>query len=117
MDRSYASNSQNSHGQYYEYGEWILVVYCHCNHKLKLQTSWTKANPGRRFWQCPMFKREVSCGFMQWFDQPMSNKPKMIIPGLLTKINCHEEEIQNLTMQLQESEKMMKNLKLGICTP
>uniref|UniRef100_A0A8R7QXY0 GRF-type domain-containing protein n=1 Tax=Triticum urartu TaxID=4572 RepID=A0A8R7QXY0_TRIUA len=40
-------------------------VNCYCSRKASLLTSWTDANPGRRYLCC---SRAMRCGFWRWFD-------------------------------------------------
>ncbi|KAJ1400058.1 Zinc finger, GRF-type [Sesbania bispinosa] len=41
---------------------------CYCGLKLVCLTSRTKENPGRRFYTCPMPRREQQCGFFRWLE-------------------------------------------------
>lgn len=43
------------------------------------------------------------CGFFTWFDPPICSRSKAIIPGLLRRINRHEEEIESLEAKLRGS--------------
>ncbi|WOH12726.1 hypothetical protein DCAR_0832234 [Daucus carota subsp. sativus] len=60
---------------------------CSCGLSPVLRTSWTDANPGRRFWGC-------SCNFHLWHDPAVGDRAKNIIPGLLRKIQRLEEEMK-----------------------
>ncbi|CAH9069248.1 unnamed protein product [Cuscuta europaea] len=93
--------SRNSQREYYIYGEWILITCCHCGHELKLLTTWSSENPGRGFFQCPNYERHGGCNFMEWFDPPMCQRAKRIIPELLKRINRQDEEIRSLEMKLK----------------
>ncbi|KAL8064380.1 hypothetical protein ABFX02_01G085800 [Erythranthe guttata] len=58
---------------------------CSCGLEVVVQTSWTTTNPGRRFVCCP--KRGAGkCKFFFWCDTEIGRRAKLIIPGLLRKI-------------------------------
>nr|XP_017221678.1 PREDICTED: uncharacterized protein LOC108198434 [Daucus carota subsp. sativus] len=67
----------------------------HDNHQV-LRTSWTDANPGRRFWGCSQYMRNQrrGCNFHLWHDPAVGDRAKNIIPGLLRKIQRLEEEMK-----------------------
>ncbi|WMV41683.1 hypothetical protein MTR67_035068 [Solanum verrucosum] len=48
----------------------MLGVKICCKHGdlLSMQTSWSKDNPGQRFWSCPRY-RENTCNFFRWRDR------------------------------------------------
>ena len=48
---SSSSSNRNSAGL----GKGSRNVYCYCGDKMKVRTSWTKTNPGRRFIGCPNY--------------------------------------------------------------
>ncbi|CAB4316303.1 unnamed protein product [Prunus armeniaca] len=66
---------------------------CFCGGFVRLETSWTKDNPGRRLWTCC---RKRGCGYFDWFDPQMSAWSKMIIPGLLKRIDKANDELKSL---------------------
>ncbi|KAK9290541.1 hypothetical protein L1049_008711 [Liquidambar formosana] len=49
-------------------------------------TSWTENNLGRRFYGCPNYKANGSCGYFKWLDPPICIRARRIIPGLLKRI-------------------------------
>ncbi|CAL8106805.1 unnamed protein product [Prunus armeniaca] len=53
----------------------------------EIQTSWTAAHPGRRFYICGRNR----CRYWEWGDPQMCERSKQIIPGLLRKINMMED--------------------------
>ncbi|KAL0398485.1 UNVERIFIED_CONTAM: hypothetical protein Sradi_2191800 [Sesamum radiatum] len=59
-----------------------------------MRTSWTKDNPGRRFYNCSIGRG--NCAFFAWEDPPICARSKLIIPGLLRKINALEDKVANL---------------------
>ncbi|KAJ4813130.1 GRF zinc finger protein [Rhynchospora pubera] len=68
---------------------------CHCNELAVLKTSWTIANPGRRFLGCPNYdglNPGRSCGFFFWYDAPVQDRAKEVINGLLGRLNNLERE-------------------------
>ncbi|KAM0046911.1 putative DNA topoisomerase transcription factor GRF family [Helianthus debilis subsp. tardiflorus] len=67
-------------------------VICDCGSGTILLTSWTRSNPGRRFYSCV----GGTCGFVTWADPPICARASQIIPGLLRNIN--ENEAKNRTM-------------------
>ncbi|KAK1430141.1 hypothetical protein QVD17_12682 [Tagetes erecta] len=59
---------------------------CSCGSCTTIRTSWTEANPGRRFHCC-----RSGCGFVEWLDPKMCERSRIVIPGLLKRINeCQE---------------------------
>ncbi|WMV39750.1 hypothetical protein MTR67_033135 [Solanum verrucosum] len=40
-------------------------VLCHCRVVVKMNTSWTQSNPGRRFLCCKTSKARDGCGYFQ----------------------------------------------------
>ncbi|KAL8478359.1 hypothetical protein ACS0TY_030318 [Phlomoides rotata] len=75
----------------------------YCRRRARIHTSWTDENPGRRFATC-MNSRKNGCSFWKWNDDPMCQRSKMIIPGLLRRINANEAEIKKLK-KIQKKEK------------
>ena len=68
--------------------------FCHCGRLAILKTSWTDDNPGRRFFGYT--KKRSGCGFFRWEDPPMCARAKVIIPGLLRKLNRMEDKIAQM---------------------
>ena len=69
---------------------------CHCEIPSELQTSWTEANPGRRFYGCGRYKAENDCNFFKWYDPSPPERFWRVINGLLRKSNTLHEEIEAL---------------------
>ncbi|BFG30821.1 hypothetical protein CerSpe_170950 [Prunus speciosa] len=68
---------------------------CHCGKMAVMVTSWTDANPSRRFQVCPKSKKgrgQRVCQFWEWYDPEMCPDSKVVITGLLRKIHKLEEE-------------------------
>ncbi|KAG8379460.1 hypothetical protein BUALT_Bualt07G0090800 [Buddleja alternifolia] len=77
---------------------------CDCRHPktARVRTSWTNDNPGRRFKCCA----DGKCDFFTWFDPPMCARSKLIIPGLLRRLNRQEEEIRKLQQSCKTVEEV-----------
>ncbi|KAL2559507.1 uncharacterized protein Fot_04246 [Forsythia ovata] len=58
-------------------------VICYCGQLTILKTSWTEANPGRRFRGCKFYGRPDACDFFSWLDPPAHLRYKSVINGLL----------------------------------
>ncbi|WMV29520.1 hypothetical protein MTR67_022905 [Solanum verrucosum] len=66
----------------------MLGVKICCKHGdlLSMQTSWSKDNPGRRFWSCPCY-RENACNFFRWRDrEDVDIRSKFVILRLANRI-------------------------------
>ncbi|PWA39777.1 zinc finger, GRF-type [Artemisia annua] len=75
----------------------VNEVLCLCKEGATMQqaitrTSWTSANPGRRFYGCP--DEGSSCRWIGWYDPKMCARSRMIIPGLLRGRNELEEILE-----------------------
>ncbi|XP_059292575.1 uncharacterized protein LOC132046045 [Lycium ferocissimum] len=69
---------------------------------LKMQTSWSDCNPGRRFWSCPHYGA-TNCKFFKWRDkQSVDERSKFIIPRLVNKIKELEENYERVRLHLAE---------------
>ncbi|KAL8193322.1 hypothetical protein R6Q57_026903 [Mikania cordata] len=65
------------------------LVMCLCGSSTSCTTSWTRRNPGRRFYCCK--KKGKGCGFVAWADPPIYPRSMEVIPGLLSRCNKYEE--------------------------
>ncbi|KAK1422121.1 hypothetical protein QVD17_25015 [Tagetes erecta] len=79
----------------------MVNVLCSCGCATSIRTSWTSANPGRRFHCCV-----AECGFVSWSDPPMCPRAKSVIPGLLVSLNKSQEfgatmVVENIGMGMQ----------------
>ncbi|VFQ70278.1 unnamed protein product [Cuscuta campestris] len=52
---SSSNYSFNSTRMICDYGEWLEVPTCRCRKEMKILTSWTDKDPGRRMWKCDEF--------------------------------------------------------------
>ncbi|PIN21872.1 DNA topoisomerase [Handroanthus impetiginosus] len=73
--------------------------FCYCRKVARLRTSWTDANPGRRFFNCS--STASGCDFFCWKDPPMCNRVLLVIPGLLRKLNQIENELSNMKKKVK----------------
>ena len=64
----------------------IMAERCLCGNWLVAKTAWTELNDGRRFVSCER------CRFFRWLDEPLCDRTRSIIPGLLRKINKLEAQ-------------------------
>ncbi|KAG8362706.1 hypothetical protein BUALT_BualtUnG0048900 [Buddleja alternifolia] len=71
---------------------------CDCGHLGTVKTSWTNDNPGRRFLIC----ERIECGKFKWWDPPMCSRSKPIIPGLLRRLNRHEDEMAKVELKMKK---------------
>ncbi|KAL4311510.1 hypothetical protein GQ457_01G005740 [Hibiscus cannabinus] len=69
---------------------------CYCGVPAALRTSWTKDNPGRRFFGCPNFQKKIrNCRFFKWFDAEIPDRSKVVIVGLLKSKGAMEKARKN----------------------
>lgn len=61
---------------------------CVCGAWINAKTAWTSLNAGRRFISCDR------CRYFRWLDAPLCERARIIIPGLLRRIN-HLESLQS----------------------
>ncbi|XP_060973823.1 uncharacterized protein LOC133039487 [Cannabis sativa] len=87
-----------------------MTVKCRCRppKRSMIFTSWTDANPGRRFMRCPLYNQVGGCKFWEWYDPPMCERAAVVIPGLLRKIGKLEDELSSMTSKIAELSSMSK---------
>ncbi|RAL52227.1 hypothetical protein DM860_016076 [Cuscuta australis] len=76
-----------------------------CGKDMKMLTSWTKSNPGRRFWTCAG-NGTRKCKSWDWIDPEICDRAKKIIPGLLDKINEKDREMEKLKNRNKQKKRM-----------
>ncbi|KAL0366960.1 UNVERIFIED_CONTAM: hypothetical protein Sradi_3586100 [Sesamum radiatum] len=76
-----------------------VVRTCLCGLEVVVRTSWTNANPDRRFRGCPG-EGGSYCNVFQWVDPPMCPRAKEIIPDLIAKIADKDVQLTELRQQL-----------------
>ncbi|KAL0401317.1 UNVERIFIED_CONTAM: hypothetical protein Slati_4161600 [Sesamum latifolium] len=81
--------------EYTSTGDSGVVRTCFCGFEVIVRTSWTNSNPGRQFRDCPVITYVFGsyCRVFQWVDPPMCRRAKEIIPGLLSRINDQERQL------------------------
>ncbi|KAB1222987.1 hypothetical protein CJ030_MR2G020038 [Morella rubra] len=65
---------------------------CNCELTAPLKTSWTDANPGRRFFGCAKYDGKV-CGFYEWFDLHTCPRGMEVGPHLVKKNKALQAEL------------------------
>ncbi|CAN1149676.1 hypothetical protein LINPERPRIM_LOCUS38714 [Linum perenne] len=78
---------------------------CVCGAEVVLLTSWTVENPRRRFFRCgSMTKGSVSRTrhYFAWFDDPIPFRAKVVINGLLRKLETMENTIDGESIDGEE---------------
>ena len=94
-------------------------IHCYYGNEARVMTLWTNLNPGIRFLGCQNYKvilclfinffkfilgvfvdicsnlvqKYGGCGFFLWYDGPMCDRSKQIIPGLLNVVKKKENEV------------------------
>ncbi|XP_044453063.1 uncharacterized protein [Triticum aestivum] len=76
-------------------------VNCYYGRKAPLLTSWTDANPGRRYLCCS--RATQGCGFWRWFDPRASPYLRQLLLDLRSKIVRMEGENALLHMSLEQA--------------
>ncbi|KAL3849241.1 hypothetical protein ACJIZ3_011123 [Penstemon smallii] len=80
------------------------VRTCYCGNIVRIFTSKTPTNPGRRFLRC-IGKQGQRCSFFEWVDDEVA-----IIPGLLQRMKYVEEENMRLSASLLEIRESLNTL-------
>ncbi|XP_059318731.1 uncharacterized protein LOC132069392 [Lycium ferocissimum] len=84
-------------------------VRCQHGVLLKMQISWSRNNPGRRFWTCP-FYGDKKCKFFEWRDDPIDERSKFVIHKLIKKM---EEQAVELKKKMAEEVGLTKEMEEG----
>ena len=72
-------------------GERMEGYFCACGEQRIIRVSWTRANPGRRFWSC----RDPTCNrSFEWVEGPLCARSSRIISGILKNKSELEVELQ-----------------------
>ncbi|KAL3846236.1 hypothetical protein ACJIZ3_003639 [Penstemon smallii] len=72
---------------------------CHCGSIVRMFTSRTQQNPGRRFLLCPGSCGE-RCDFFEWVDQFGCDRATMMIPGVMVHLNQFEGQHRLLESEI-----------------
>ncbi|CAI0429660.1 unnamed protein product [Linum tenue] len=59
---------------------------CRCVVPAVLRTSWTDANPGRRFFGCANYRGVNACNYFRWIDPPLEDNIKRLVLALHKRI-------------------------------
>ncbi|KAL6548298.1 hypothetical protein OROGR_008719 [Orobanche gracilis] len=86
-----------------------MAELCSCGKEIDFRTSWSDANPGRKYKACKKFRRPDGCLFFVWLDPPCCSRCPDIIPGLLRKLDRKEIELAEKEERIRV---MMEELKL-----
>ncbi|PQQ06094.1 uncharacterized protein Pyn_16277 [Prunus yedoensis var. nudiflora] len=73
----------------------VVAPRCYCGKIARLQTSWTEANPLRRFHVCPNSsgRRKKGCGFFVWVDVEFPPREKALVSWLLRRLKELEKHV------------------------
>jgi hypothetical protein len=67
---------------------------CYCGMKTYLRTSWTRKNPGRRFFGCARYGKGPNCKYFEWFEPRICERGGEVVYELRVKIKTMEEELR-----------------------
>ncbi|CAL1407992.1 unnamed protein product [Linum trigynum] len=81
--------------------------FCHCGDPASLKTSWTDANPGRRFFGCGKFGRGGTLNYFRWHGPVLDDHVKYLV------LNLHRR-IRELEKRQQERESNFLTKKVYI---
>ncbi|KAL3817891.1 hypothetical protein ACJIZ3_003796 [Penstemon smallii] len=117
MDSSYTSTGHSSsNGGRVEFPGRT----CFCGCTVRMFTSRTSQNPGRRFLRCPKLHLSTfsyllgeKCDFFEWVDQHMCDRAGTIIPGLLVRLNQLEDH--NRIVEVEKNRLSEENRLLYDC--
>ncbi|CAL5213710.1 unnamed protein product [Lathyrus oleraceus] len=86
---------------------------CKCGLDAPLMTTWTDANPGRRFYGCGMYKVQgfKKCSHFVWLDEEMNHRIKELIFSLLKNINEEKATVKFYKVKKEELKMKVKMLK------
>ncbi|KAL8556332.1 hypothetical protein ACS0TY_003952 [Phlomoides rotata] len=77
----------------------IPDVRCKCDRPTTIATTWKAENVGRRFFGCANYPNSGYCNYFQWIDDPVCDRAKQIIHGLLKKMNALTAENRELNLR------------------
>ncbi|CAL5193526.1 unnamed protein product [Lathyrus oleraceus] len=86
---------------------------CKCGLDAPLMTTWTNANPDRRFHGCEMYKVQgfKKCSHFVWLDEEMNPREKEVISALLKNINEEKATVKSYKVKEEELKMKVKMLK------
>lgn len=56
----------------------------------------TLKNPMQRFAYCKLFRQDKGCNFFEWVDEPLYDRVKSLVGGLMVKNETMGAEIDKL---------------------
>ncbi|KAF7849135.1 hypothetical protein BT93_L1213 [Corymbia citriodora subsp. variegata] len=78
--RILSSSSNSSHRSE---GEGEHERFCYCGLPSPRRTSWTRMNPGRRFYGCARYRKWSKCKYFKWINAKFSDRVTKVILDLL----------------------------------
>ncbi|CAL1377189.1 unnamed protein product [Linum trigynum] len=57
----------------------MAAPFCHCGEPTDLKTSWTEANPGRRFYGCSRYGTNGACNYFRWLDPALDENMRNVL--------------------------------------
>ncbi|KAL1805003.1 hypothetical protein ACET3Z_028071 [Daucus carota] len=80
---------------------------CFCGGRVRMKTSWTEKNPGRRFISCPRRKVDgQGCKFFEWIDPELNVGVRELIADLK-----HNKSIMDERLKFIEDQLIKKSMK------
>ncbi|XP_042009230.1 uncharacterized protein LOC121757820 [Salvia splendens] len=89
-----SSSSSQSFGSSFNW-DWPRpqIVYCKHDLEAELMISMTAANPGHRYYRCPIWK-EYDCRFFRWFDAGLSPSQDTYFQRIKLERDKFEEQLR-----------------------
>ncbi|KAL8488121.1 hypothetical protein ACS0TY_024416 [Phlomoides rotata] len=87
------------------------LVKCYCKREAIVVTSWKEGNVGRRFFGCAAYPNIGYCKKFRWIDEPLCDRAREIIPGLLKRMNEQKAEIKKAQDIAKKFEEMLNVLE------
>ncbi|CAL5185523.1 unnamed protein product [Lathyrus oleraceus] len=86
---------------------------CKCGLDAPLMTTWTDANPDRRFYGCQIYKVQgfKKCKHFVLLDEEMNHRAKELISALLKNINEEKATIKSYKAKEEKLKMKVKMLK------
>ncbi|KAF8031157.1 hypothetical protein BT93_D0379 [Corymbia citriodora subsp. variegata] len=81
--RILSSSSNSSHRSD---GEGERERFCYCGLPSPRRTSWTRMNPGRRFYGCARYREGSKCKYFKWIDAKFSDRATEVYMDFVIRI-------------------------------